>query len=249
MTRQLLILVFCVSCAIGTSRGADGRPAWVAKDVRVVMTAPGQDGATDTRLEVGVNGDARISIDMREGNDHTTGMIALIAGRWMLTQGFSPTPGAEIDDMDIAVLNAQLVMRLLSAALPKGPPTPGLPQHVAHSETANAIDLATMSASAEYGSPWSVSGTVSVQAAGAPATYQLKFAYSDQGRTIVMNLAGNVADPGTVVSFPDSMRLTGWTVHKIGPYQEQSSDGTKLDYGARPQIAQAKTVGELRKAQ
>ena len=52
----------------------------------------------------------------------------------MLTQGFTPTPGAEIDEMDAAALTSQLVIRLLSAVLPKGPPTPGSLPHVSHSE-------------------------------------------------------------------------------------------------------------------
>jgi hypothetical protein len=247
MTRQLLILMVSVSFAMESSRGADGGPAWVAKDVGVLMTVPGQDGAANTRLEVGANGDARITVDMREGKDHTKGTIVLIAGRWMLTQGFAPTPGAEIDEMDIAALNSQLVMRLLSAALPKGPPAPGLLHHASYNEKAIPMQVATSSASAEYRAPWSVSGTVAVRAAGAPAAYKLKFTYSDKGHAIIMNLAGNIADPDTVVSFPDSMTLSGWTIHNIGPYQQQYPGGTTLDFGARPETPKAATVGELRK--
>ncbi len=62
-----------------------------------------------------------------------------------------------------------------------------------------------------------------------------------------MNLAGRVADPGTLVSFPDSMKLGGWALHKIGPYQQQYPGGTTLDFGARPETPKAATVGELRK--
>jgi hypothetical protein len=90
---------------------------------------PGQDGATNTRLEVGADGDARIAVDIRDGSSRTKGTIILIAGRWMLTRGFLPTLGAEIDEMDTAALTTQLVMRLLEAGLPKGSPTPGSPQH------------------------------------------------------------------------------------------------------------------------
>jgi len=251
MTRHLLILALMLAFAMGPSRGhtADGGAVWVAKDVSVVLTMPGQDGAANTRLEVGANGDARITVDIREGSSRTKGTIVLIAGRWMLTQGFAPTPGAEIDEMDAAALTSQLVMKLLAAGLPKGPPAPGSPQHVSFSEKANPIQVATTSASGEYGPPWSIDGTVSVKAPGAPATYRFLFTFSDQGRAMTMNLVGSVADSSPPVSFPDSMTLSEWTIHRIGSYQQQLPDGTKFDYGARPQTPKVTSVGELRKLQ
>lgn len=251
MIRHLLVLTLTLACAMKSSWGhtADGGAIWVAKDISVVLTVPGQDGAANTRLEVGANGDARITFDIREGHSRTKGTIILIAGRWMLTQGFAPTPDAEIDEMDAAALTTQLVMRLLEAGLPKGPPTPGSPQHVSLSEKANPIQVATTSASGEYGPPWSIDGTVSVRAAGAPATYRLRFTFSDQGRATTMNLSGSVADPSPPVSFPDLMTLSEWTIHKIGPYQQQLPDGTRYDFGARPQTPKATTVGELRMLQ
>jgi hypothetical protein len=222
---------------------------WVAKDVSVLLTVPGQDGAANTRLEVGADGDARITVDIREGKSRTKGTIILLAGRWMLTQGFTPTHGTEIDEMDAAALTSQLVIRLLAAGLPKGPPTPGSPRHVTLSEKANPIQVATTSASGEYGAPWSIDGTVAVQAPGAPTTYKLRFTFSDQGRAMTMYLAGSVADPSPPVSFPDSMTLSGWTIYEVGPYQQPLPDGTRFDYGAQPQASKATTVGELRKLQ
>jgi hypothetical protein len=177
------------------------------------------------------------------------GAIILVAGRWMLTRGFTPAPGAEIDEMDTAALTSQLVIKLLEAALPNGPPAPGSPRHVSFSEKANPIEVATTSASGEYGPPWSIDGTVTVQAPGAVATYRLLFNFSAGGRPVSMKLAGSVAETSTLVNVPDSMALSGWTIHKVGPYQQQMSDGTKLDYGARSQALKATTVGELRKLQ
>src|ERR1700722_840817 len=249
MTRPHLILALTVALAMGSSGNhAADAAAWVAKDVSVILTVPGQDGAANTRLEIGANGDARVTVDTREGSSHTKGTIILIAGRWMLTQGFAPTPGAEIDEMDAAALSTQLVMKLLEAGLPNGPPTPGSPQHVSFSERTTALQVATTSASGEYGAPWSIDGTVSVKAPGAQATYRLRFTFSNEGHAATINLAGTVADDATPpVSFPDSMTLSDWTIHKIGPYQQQLPDGTRYDYGARPQTPKATTVGELRK--
>ena len=48
------------------------------------------------------------------------------AGRWMLTQGFTPTPGAEIDEMDAAALTSQLVIGgYYRLCCPRVTPTPG----------------------------------------------------------------------------------------------------------------------------
>jgi hypothetical protein len=249
MTRPISILALTLALATESSWGNTADGGWVAKDVSVVLTVPGQDGAANTRLEVGADGDARITVDNREGSSRTKGTIILIAGRWMLTQGFAPTPGAEIDEMDAAALTTQLVMRLLEAGLPKGPPNPGSPQHVSLSEKTNPIQVTTTSASGEYGPPWSIDGTVSVKAPGAPATYRLRFTFSDEGRATTMNLAGSVADPSPPIFFPDSMTLSKWSIHKIGPYKQQLPDGTRYDYGAQPQTPKVTTVGELRKIQ
>ncbi len=242
-----LALTLAFAMVFSPVHAASDGSVWAAKDIRVIQTVPGQDGAANTRLEIGANGDARITVDIRDGSDRTKGTIILIAGRWMLTQGFTPTPGAEIDLMDVASLNSQLAMKLLESGLPNGPPIPGSPQHVAYSDKANPIKVATSSASGQYGCPWTVDGTVTVESSGAPASYQLSFTFTDQGRPVTMNLAGRVADPRTVVSFPDSMKLGGWAIHKIGPYQQQYPGGTTLDFGARPETPKAATVGELRK--
>lgn len=242
-----ILALTCAFAMVLPGHAASGGSDWVAKDISVIQTVPGQDGAANTHLEVGASGDARITLDIRDGSNRTKGTIILIAGRWMLTQGFTPTRGAEIDLMDVASLNSQLVMTLLESGLPKGPPIPGTPHKVAYSDKANPITVTTSSASGQYGAPWTVDGTVTVESAGAPAFYQLSFTFTDQGRPVTMKLSGRVADPSTVVSFPDSMKLGGWAIHKIGPYQQQYPGGTTLDFGARPETPKATTVGELRK--
>ncbi|MDB6086279.1 MAG: hypothetical protein JWN43_4160, partial [Gammaproteobacteria bacterium] len=148
---------------IAPAHAASERPVWIAKDISVIQTVPGQDDVANTRLEIGANGDTRITVDIRDGSSRTKGTIILIGGRWMLTQGFTPTRGAEIDLMDVASLNSQLVVKLLESGLPKGPLIPGSPQNVAHSDNADPIEVATSTASGQYGAPWTVDGTVTVE--------------------------------------------------------------------------------------
>ena len=222
---------------------------WEAKDISVVETVPGEKGSAKTRLEVGTKGDARITVDIRDDSSPTKGTILLIGGRWMLTQGFTPKPGEEIDVLDAAALNSQLVIALLNAVLPKGPPAPGSPQRVALAEKTKSIQVSTSSASGDYSAPWKVEGTVTVPAPTGPATYHLSFTFSGEGRPVTLDLSGAVATASPPVSLPDSMPLSGWAVHWIGPYKEQMPDGTKFDYGARPQSPKATTLGDLRNLQ
>ena len=249
MLRRVSILALGLSAPLAMAPAANARASWEAKDIRVVETVPGQKGSADTRLEVASNGDARVTVDLSDDSSRTKGTILLIAGRWMLTQGFTPKPGEEIDVLDAAALSSQLVVALLSAALPKGPPAPGPPQHVLFSEKTKPIRVSTQSASGDYNPPWRVEGTVTVPATAAPATYHLSFTFSAEGQPVKLDLAGSIGTPSPPISFPDSMTLAGWAIHKIGPYQEQLPDGTKLDYGARPQSPKAATIGELRKLQ
>jgi hypothetical protein len=246
MQSHLSVLASVLLAGIATCGAAERDTAWAANDISVVQTAPAQAGVADTRLEVGSNGDARLTLDLTDGEQHTKGTILLVGGRWMLTQGFSPTPGAEIDAMDIAALNSQLVLKLLRTAMPEGAPKPGLAKAISFQEETNPIDVNTTSASAHYDPPWTVDGKVSASAPGT-TDYDLRFTFIGENETITTHLKGSVRNSIPALSLSDSTRLAGWSVHKVGPYQEQSSEGTKLDYGAQPSTPSASTIGELRK--
>ena len=241
-----LVLVAALATATVGGRAAEPRAAWTANDISVVETAPGQEAPASTRFEVGNNGDARISVSLHD-SAHSHGTILLIAGRWMLTQGFSPPAANAIHAMDVAALNSQLVIVLLTAALPKGPPPPGTPRHVLVTEKNNPIRIATETASAEYGAPWTVDGTVSVPAADAPVTYHLSFTWSAREQQQMMRVfSGTVSDAQSAVSFPDSMKLAGWTVRAIGPPPPAVSAGAARSAGSLPPAPKVATVGELR---
>ncbi len=220
--------------------------AWAPNDISVSQSEPGQEGIASTHFEVAPNGDARIAIDRRGASTHTTGTILLIGGRWMLTQGFAASGGKEIESLDLAALSSQLVIVLLTAALPEGPPAPGPPQHVRFAEKTNPIRIATASASAEYRAPWTVAGTVAVPGAGAAANYQLSFTYSDQGVSRTIAFAGSAGNAKSPVDFPDSMKLSGWKIRALPQSPESALTAVQPDSQARPAPPKAATLGELR---
>jgi hypothetical protein len=212
----------------------------------VSQTEPGRPGTASSHFEVTPNGDARITIELREDGTRTSGTILLIAGRWMLTQGFGSKSGKEIEALDSATLNSQLVIVLLTAGLPAGRPAPGPTQHVRFAEKAKPIRISTVSTSAEYDAPWTVTGSVTVAAADAPATYQLSFTYSDAGVAHTRDFAGSVANANPPLELPDSMKLAGWKVSRIGPTPDSSSAGTQPGAPAHHAPPKAATLGELR---
>ena len=220
--------------------------AWSPDDIHVSRSIPGQPGSATSHFEIAQNGDARITIERREGSMHATGTIVLIGGRWMLTQGFAAAPGKELESLDLAVLNSQLVVVLLTAVLPDGPPPAGAPQHVRFVEKTNPIRIATATSATEYLAPWTVVGTVTVPTADAEATYQLSFTYSDQGLARTMDFTGSVGNARSPLDFPDSMKLAGWKIHRLPQSLESSLTAADPGSAPHPGAPPPDTLGKLR---
>jgi len=244
------VWVVCELAALATAstqvRGQDtaSLSPWAMTSFDVTQTVPSVTIAETTKLTVAANGDARIAVDVNSGKERSRGTILLISGRWMATQGLTLQSGSELDLMDIAAMNSQLVMTLLRLALPEGPPQPGAPARIDLKDQRGPLRVATSSASGEYGAPWSVSGTASVAVAGGPVSYKLSFTFKTRDDQEEAHLTGQVSRPDPPMLIADSESLAGWSVYSVGPGQKVSRDG-RGGYGARPAPAAA-TVGELR---
>ena len=235
MMRALLLALILTAPA--AAHMAEGSAGWTPNDISVSQTEAVRPGAANTRFEVGQSGDARIALDLRDAGAHIKGTILLVAGRWMLTQGFAAASAKEVEALDAATLSSQLVIVLLTAVLPHGPPAAGAPQHVRFAEKNQPIRIETATKSAAYRAPWTVVGSVSVPAANAPVNYQLSFTYSDEGSARTLDFTGTVATVGSPLELPDSMKLAGWKIRRIG-----ADPG-----GAQAPLPKAATVGELRR--
>lgn len=247
--------------ALGVATRAHPQPvaAWRTDDIRVARSAPGHEATANTRFEVAENGDARITSTSGDGGTQSGGTILVIAGRWVLSRGYAPSRRA-IEVLDAATLDSQLVILLLNAALPHGPPKPGEETPVSTSERNKPIRIATPSASAVYSAPWSVTGTVTVREFGAPAAFRLTFTFfDDTGRSAARLLTGTIGAASTPLSLPDSMRLAGWTIRRIDAGEPASAGAAgstappSAKAAAKPAevlpIAHPKatTLGELRR--
>ncbi len=218
---------------------AQAANGWTPDDIKVSQSAAGEPPSLSARFEVAPNGDARIAIEQRDGTRRTGGTVLLIGGRWMLTQGSMSSSGKEVESLDLAVLDSQLVLVLLTAALPDGPPAPGPPQHVRFAEKNNPIRIATPTRSVEYRAPWTVVGSVAVPASDAAASYQLAFTYSEQGNSRTIDFTGSAGTAKAPLDIPDSMRLAGWKLRRLPQAQP--------DAAAQPGVPKVATIGELRR--
>jgi hypothetical protein len=243
--RQLALLAL-IPAVPAVAQLAQGSAAWTPDDIRVSRTESGRPASATSHFEVTPNGDARIAIELHESGTHTSGTILLIGGRWMLTQGFAAKPGREIEALDAAALNSQLVIVLLTAALPGGRPAPGPAQNVRFAEKVKPIRIATASTSAEYRAPWTVTGSVTVPEAAAPASYQLSFTYSDEGAARTVDFAGSVANDKSPLDLPDSMKLAGWKVTRLEAAPGSPATGAQPGAPAHQAPPKVKTLGELR---
>jgi hypothetical protein len=245
VTVRICLLALLLGGSLGAAL-AQTSAAWAPNDINVSQSVPERAGSSGSRFEIGANGDARIAVDQHEGSSHVAGTILLIAGRWMLTQGFSGAPAGELAALDAAAVNSQLVIVLLTAALPNGAPAAGAPQHVRFAEKAQPIKITTGSSSAEYGAPWTVVGAVTVQHADGPASYQLSFTYSDQGLARTMDFSGSVGNQKSPLSLPDSMKLAGWKLRRLPQSAESSGAAGQPDSAVHTETPRAATLGELR---
>jgi hypothetical protein len=211
----------------------------------VTQSIEGSERAS-TRFEVGANGDARVAVSLRDGEAHTAGTIVLIGGRWMLTRGFTMAPARAVGALDVAALNSQLVIVLLTAVLPNGPPARGASPRVHFEEKTQRIRIATATTTGEYDAPWSVEGTVSTAAAGGATGFRLTFTCLESGRPRTTVFAGSVGNSEPPLRLPDSMTLAGWALRRIGAPRTATA-AAAAGSGSGPPEHKPATIGELRK--
>jgi len=185
--------------------------------VDVTLTLKGRPGRSYTQIEKTARGDMKVTLESTDETNTTKGTILFISGRWMVAQGLELDPGYEIDTMDAAALEAQIVQRLLASAIPAGPASINGRQSVSKEETKLSIELATASATGGFAPPWKVTGSVE-KTAPSRVTYALDFTFrGETGVEQTMHLEGYVANPPSPLELPDTVSLAGWNVYPVGP--------------------------------
>jgi hypothetical protein len=218
--------------------------------ITLKVSAPGEADSAVYGLLIAANGDIQINIDTHSAKDTTSGVILLISGRVMATQGLKLDPGFEIDAADAAGLSWQLASQLLERGFAGDPRNLKQSVQINVAEKELPINVGTTSASATYPPPWTARGTVQ-PAGGGRVAFDITFGIRAPGpppRQFEFRYSGTWerAQPPPVID--DTRSLKNWTIHRIGPTHRSDAGGQIFDYGASPTQDKYATVGDLRKS-
>lgn len=195
--------------------------------------------------------DIQIAAETSFGGTTRTGKILMIGGRVMATSGDVGEAGYEIDALDGAILQQQLVFRLLGAALPAGPNAVRGTYKVDYSDARTGIQFATPSAQGFISPPWRVIGSVK-RISSEKYQYQLALTSGVKGKTpgdggaYASNFEGNLFKTSNA-RIENAMPLSGWKLYGVGVQVQKTDNGTIYDYNAAPSSESYKTVADVRK--
>jgi hypothetical protein len=208
------------------------------------LRVTGEGATLFTLYELSGNGDMRVTIDATGQGKHESGEVMLIMAQrqWMLAKGIPLEEGYEIDVLDGPVLDLQLALELLRAAVPNGPSGIKEKTTLDVKEDSRPMTVSTASASGGFEAPWSLHATIAPSAEG-----QWSFELSVKDTEGTMRMSGTWQKAATPPAFADDMPLDGWQILRIGPIKRTEGNSTIFDYGAQPSDTTAKTLGELRK--
>jgi hypothetical protein len=213
----------------------------------LVATAPGQPGFSKYQGSFDNDiGDIQIDIEITQAGTTKRGKIMMIGGRVMATQGPIAKPGYEIDALDGAILQLQLVTKLLGRSIPEGPATIKSSQHVDFADSKTGVEIATPSAGGMMPAPWRLVGELK-KGQGDVIEFDLAFTFpSGEGKgTTTMSFTGRLFN-AINTKVDDQMELATWNLFGVGPQSRKQGDATIIDYSAAPETNTYKTVADVR---
>lgn len=237
-----------LAVALAAGAPALAEPWTAANHGRVDVSAAGDPTQLSYELWISPTGETRIHMAGEEpGKQHSRDML-LVAGRFLAVHGDALEPGYEIDALDAAALEWQLVAKLLDHAVPGGPPAGPTQIPIAVNEPKVPIEVSTASAAGSYPAPWSAAGQATRDSAGR-VLYRIDFRFTPPAAkqpTPPTHLEGFWEILAPPPAIPDSFSLAGWKLYQLGPVKHQTPEGERQEYAATPLAGDAKTVGELR---
>lgn len=131
---------------------------WFAAN-RLEIHFESEDGVADWLFELASGAEYRITLDERFADEpRRTGVLMMVGGAVMITQGLDLTPETAFDRLDTASLVQKLVLQLLQHVFPQGPEeVSGITQFRVTRDNLG-ISAATARARTDFAPPWSVTG-------------------------------------------------------------------------------------------
>jgi hypothetical protein len=249
--------IFAGICSAGEDEACGdpcGKPtAWAEFNVVTLkMTVPNAPGYAiwDSKFDKETF-DIQVDVEISDGKEIKKGKILMVGGRVMATQGPVTEPGYEIDALDAAILQHQLVVRMLGESLPNGPADIKGVKSIDFIKTKTGIQFATPSAQGFIAPPWTVKGGIKVQANDI-VEYSLlltsgtKGKPADQGGEYSAQFDGKLSKIESA-KISDALPLEGWKLYGVGVQTRKEGNATAYDYGAAPATTAYKSIADIRK--
>jgi hypothetical protein len=210
--------------------------------VSMIVSDPDSPGLEIYRAEFDpVRRDVGINVDLRRADGEVRGIVAMVAGRVMITKGIAVEPGRETEVLDLPLAHIQLMQILLGRALPSGPDALRGERRIEHRDK-TPIRYGTAGAQGRIEGPWRVQGRATrVQTGAIHYDLLLEAPVADaaarkKGEKLRMQMQGELSVLGRAV-FPEDAKLEGWNAYVLGPRAEKRGDRTVMSFGATPEPA------------
>ena len=207
----------------------------------------------DLWIRISMSDRKEYRIEQRLPGEERTGVMMVMGGGYLLMKDVDVPRGYEVQALDGPALMSNLGLTLLHLLFPQGPGSlagSGVPD-VAAVEKDHAVRISSPGASASFGAPWGVKGTVG--ATTGSVTYDLVFdcfMTDSMGRPVetpeplTMTLKGQWERRPQAPVFPDDMDISAMTVLYLGP----KTPGQEGITGSTPDQPVFQTLGQLRRA-
>jgi len=230
-----------------------GQEEWLQGN-RVKLRPGGFDGQTLITMEIGQSGDVWIRQEAKEKDRVAALTLLLVGGKAVAVAGGELRTGTEMEILDRAGLQLQLVEHILSQAYPDGPGSVNGHEKIAVQEKKEPIQIGTTGAKGYFSPPWSVAGHATPLATD-KVGFDFTFSFAAEKSKEKANKKTNKMKPNKLQfagiwqrdprtpSFDDRLPLAGWKIYLLGTRSGEPS----TQYGAIP-TEQYKTLGDLRQA-
>jgi hypothetical protein len=222
-----------------------GQDEWLQGN-RIKVRPGGFDGQTLITMEIGREGDVWIRQEVKEKDTVSALTLLLVGGKAVAVIGGELPSGAEMEVLDRAGLQVQLVEYILGRAYPDGPESVKGHEKMAMKEKKEPIRIGTTGSKGYFSPPWSVAGIATPLAPGKVGfDFTLSFAAQapKKKKSGTLKFAGIWQRDSRTPHFDDRLPLEGWKIYLLGTRSETAS----VQYGVVPAEGY-RTLGDLRQA-
>lgn len=243
----VMAILIQVAAMMPALAGEVGQDEWLQGN-RIKLRPGGFDGQTLITMEIGQGGDVLIRQEAKEKNDVTALTLLLVGGKALAVSGGELPNGGELEVLDRAGLQLQLVEHILGRTYPDGPDSVQGHEKMAIQEKKDPIRIGTTGSKGFFSPPWSVVGQATPLAPG-KVGFDFTFSFAAEKskekkkKPTKLKFAGIWQRDPRTPNFDDRLPLTGWKIYMLGTRTGEQA----ASYAAIP-TENYNTLGDLRHA-